>query len=115
VSTAVIGATGRIGGEIVRSIIARSEAVITSMESMGINQRAHYFIDEFAFSTAVPYSTIRRAIFSASLLAAAGGRLAHLDRSRRQRPHCSDRPSRRGQGGAAGCSPTRRYGARTTT
>src|SRR5262249_60671790 len=36
------------------------------------NQRAHYSIDQFASSTAVPYSTIRPAIFSASLLAAAG-------------------------------------------
>jgi uncharacterized protein YbjT (DUF2867 family) len=34
-------------------------------------QRAHYSIDQFASSTAVPYSTIRPAIFSASLLAAA--------------------------------------------
>jgi uncharacterized protein YbjT (DUF2867 family) len=150
VTTAVIGGTGRIGGEIVHGIIARSEAVIalvpdpaearrvfgdpgglehpshaserparscrsisgdphgvhrdginrvterpaahrdqrrrrdlldldvtrlsvlnTSIESLGINQRAHYSIDEFAFSTGEPYSTIRPAIFSASLLAAA--------------------------------------------
>jgi hypothetical protein len=43
----------------------------TSADSLGINQRAHYGIDQFAFSTAVPCSTIRPAIFSASLLAAA--------------------------------------------
>ena len=43
----------------------------TSADSLGINQRAHYSIDQFASSTAVPYSTIRPAIFSASLLAAA--------------------------------------------
>jgi uncharacterized protein YbjT (DUF2867 family) len=43
----------------------------TSADSLGINQRAHYSIDQFAASTAVPYSTIRPAIFSASLLAAA--------------------------------------------
>jgi NAD(P)H dehydrogenase (quinone) len=43
----------------------------TSAGSLGINQRAHYNIDQFASSTAVPYSTIRPAIFSASLLAAA--------------------------------------------
>jgi len=43
----------------------------TSPNSLGINQRAHYSIDQFASSTAVPYSTIRPAIFSASLLAAA--------------------------------------------
>jgi uncharacterized protein YbjT (DUF2867 family) len=42
-----------------------------SADSLGINQRAHYSIDQFASSTAVPYSTIRPAIFSASLLAAA--------------------------------------------
>jgi uncharacterized protein YbjT (DUF2867 family) len=42
-----------------------------SAGSLGINQRAHYSIDRFASSTAVPYSTIRPAIFSASLLAAA--------------------------------------------
>jgi hypothetical protein len=66
----------------------------TSADSLGINQRAHYSIDQFASSTTVPYSTIRPAIFSASLLAAArGARLAHLDRPRRQRPHGPDRPS----------------------
>ena len=43
----------------------------TSADSLGINQRAHDSIDQFAASTAVPYSTIRPAIFSASLLAAA--------------------------------------------
>jgi NAD(P)H dehydrogenase (quinone) len=43
----------------------------TSADSLGINQRAHHSIDQFASSTAVPYSTIRPAIFSASLLAAA--------------------------------------------
>ena len=43
----------------------------TSADSLGINQRAHYSIDQFASSTAVPYPTIRPAIFSASLLAAA--------------------------------------------
>jgi NAD(P)H dehydrogenase (quinone) len=65
----------------------------TSADSLGINQRAHYSIDQFASSTAVPYSTIRPAIFSASLLAAApevrasrtwtglagGGRMALID------------------------------------
>src|ERR1700721_250607 len=42
-----------------------------SADSLGINQRAHYSIDQFPSSTAVPYSTIRPAIFAASLLAAA--------------------------------------------
>jgi uncharacterized protein YbjT (DUF2867 family) len=42
-----------------------------SADSLGINLRAHYSIDQFASSTGVPYSTIRPAIFSLSLLAAA--------------------------------------------
>jgi uncharacterized protein YbjT (DUF2867 family) len=149
-TTAVIGATGRVGSEIVRGVLARGDAVIalvrdpgkarrafgepgglhirrtrlddprdlteafdgirtvfiamgsigiegvlqriaisaaaatpsieqvtrlsvlnTSAGSLGINQRAHFSIDQFASSAAVPYSTIRPAIFSASLLAAA--------------------------------------------
>jgi uncharacterized protein YbjT (DUF2867 family) len=149
VTTAVIGATGRVGSEIVRGVLARGEAVTAlvrdprkagrafgepgglhirptrlddprdltdafggirtvfiamgsigiegvvqriainaaagvssieqvtrlsvlnaSADSLGINQRAHDSIDQFAASTAVPYSTIRPAIFSASLLAA---------------------------------------------
>ena len=52
--------------------VTRLSVLNTSAESLGINQRAHHSIDEFAASTAVPYSTIRPAIFSASLLAAAG-------------------------------------------
>ena len=57
----------------VRSIdqVTRLSVLNTSADSLGINQRAHYSIDQFASSTAVPYSTIRPAIFSASLLAAA--------------------------------------------
>jgi NAD(P)H dehydrogenase (quinone) len=51
--------------------VTRLSVLNTSADSLGINQRAHYSIDEFASSTAVPYSTIRPAIFSASLLAAA--------------------------------------------
>jgi uncharacterized protein YbjT (DUF2867 family) len=51
--------------------VTRLSVLNTSANSLGINQRAHYSIDQFAFSTAVPYSTIRPAIFSASLLAAA--------------------------------------------
>ena len=40
-----------------------------SPNSRGLNQRAHNSIDQFAYpATAVPYSTIRPAIFSASLL-----------------------------------------------
>jgi NAD(P)H dehydrogenase (quinone) len=51
--------------------VTRLSVLNTSADSLGINQRAHHSIDEFASSTAVPYSTIRPAIFSASLLAAA--------------------------------------------
>ena len=51
--------------------VTRLSVLNTSADSLGINQRAHYSIDQFAASIAVPYSTIRPAIFSASLLAAA--------------------------------------------
>jgi NAD(P)H dehydrogenase (quinone) len=51
--------------------VTRLSVLNASLDSRGINQRAHYSIDQFASSTAVPYSTIRPAIFSASLLAAA--------------------------------------------
>jgi len=51
--------------------VTRLSVLNTSANSLGINQRAHYSIDQFATSTAVPYSTIRPAVFSASLLAAA--------------------------------------------
>jgi uncharacterized protein YbjT (DUF2867 family) len=67
-STAVIGATGRVGSEIVRGVLARGDAVAALVRDPG---KAHHSIDQFAASTAVPYSTIRPAIFSASLLAAA--------------------------------------------
>jgi NAD(P)H dehydrogenase (quinone) len=51
--------------------LTRLAVLNTSADSRGINQRAHFSIDQFATSTGVPYSTIRPAIFSASLLAAA--------------------------------------------
>jgi uncharacterized protein YbjT (DUF2867 family) len=51
--------------------VTRLSVLNASADSLGINQRAHYSIDQFASSTAVPYSAIRPAIFSASLLAAA--------------------------------------------
>jgi len=51
--------------------VTRLSVLNASAASLGINQRAHHSIDQFALSTAVPYSTIRPAIFSASLLAAA--------------------------------------------
>jgi uncharacterized protein YbjT (DUF2867 family) len=51
--------------------VTRLSVLNTSAASLGINQRAHDSIDQFASSTRAPYSTIRPAIFSASLLAAA--------------------------------------------
>jgi uncharacterized protein YbjT (DUF2867 family) len=51
--------------------VTRLSVLNASAGSLGINQRAHDSIDQFAASTAVPYSTIRPVIFSASLLAAA--------------------------------------------
>jgi NAD(P)H dehydrogenase (quinone) len=50
--------------------VTRLSVLNASADSLGINQRAHWSIDQFAASTGVPYSTIRPAIFSASLLAA---------------------------------------------
>ena len=40
-------------------MITRLSVLNTSAGSRGINQRAHYSIDQFASSTVVPYSTIR--------------------------------------------------------
>jgi NAD(P)H dehydrogenase (quinone) len=51
--------------------VTRISVLNASADSLGINQRAHYSIDQFASSTGVPYSTIRPAIFQLSLLAAA--------------------------------------------
>jgi NAD(P)H dehydrogenase (quinone) len=51
--------------------VTRVSVLNASADSLGINQRAHFSIDRFAASTGVPYSTIRPAIFSLSLLAAA--------------------------------------------
>ncbi len=50
--------------------VTRLSVLNTSADSLGINQRAHFSIDKFAVSTSLPYSTVRPAIFSASLLAA---------------------------------------------
>ena len=51
--------------------VTRVSVLNASADSRGINQRAHYSIDELASSTGVRYSSIRPAIFSVSLLAAA--------------------------------------------
>jgi uncharacterized protein YbjT (DUF2867 family) len=63
-----IGAAARISSI---EQVARLAVLNASAGSLGINQRAHHSIDQLAASTGVPYSTIRPAIFSASLLAAA--------------------------------------------
>jgi uncharacterized protein YbjT (DUF2867 family) len=63
-----IGAAARISSI---EQVTRLAVLNTSASSLGINQRAHHSIDQFATATGVPYSTIRPAIFSASLLAAA--------------------------------------------
>ena len=39
--------------------VTRLSVLNVSADSLGTNQRAHYSIDQFAASTAVPYSTIR--------------------------------------------------------
>jgi uncharacterized protein YbjT (DUF2867 family) len=75
-STGIEGVLQRIAISVAAGIssieqITRLSVLNTSANSLGINQRAHHSIDEFAASTSVPYSTIRPAIFSLSLLAAA--------------------------------------------
>jgi uncharacterized protein YbjT (DUF2867 family) len=94
--------------------VTRLSVLNTSADSLGINQRAHFSIDQVASSTAVPYSTIRPAIFSASLLAAArevrasrtwtgiagSGRMSLIDHR---------------DAAEAGLRVIRRYGPRTTT
>jgi NAD(P)H dehydrogenase (quinone) len=59
--------------------VTRLSVLNASADSLGINQRAHHSIDQFASSTALPYSTIRPAIFSASLLA--GARVVRTSRT----------------------------------
>src|ERR1700733_10307750 len=51
--------------------VVRLSVLNTSPDSLGINQRSHWDIDFAAGLAGVGYSTIRPAIFSASLLAAA--------------------------------------------
>jgi len=75
-STGIEGVLQRIAINLAARIssieqVTRLSVLNTSADSLGINQRAHYSIDQFTSSTAVPYSKIRPAIFSASLLAAA--------------------------------------------
>jgi uncharacterized protein YbjT (DUF2867 family) len=50
--------------------LVRLPVLNTSPTSLGINQRAHWNIDFAAAAAGIPYTTVRPAIFSASLLAA---------------------------------------------
>jgi NAD(P)H dehydrogenase (quinone) len=82
---AVFLAMGSIGveGNLQRAVIQAAAAVPSieqlvrlsvfnaSPASLGINQRAHWSIDSAAKAAGIPYTTIRPAIWSASLLAAA--------------------------------------------
>jgi NAD(P)H dehydrogenase (quinone) len=83
-SATVFIAMGSVGieGNLQRAVIqAAAAARVTqfvrlsvlnaSPGSLGINQRAHWNIDFAAQAAGIPYTTIRPAIFSASLLAAA--------------------------------------------
>jgi uncharacterized protein YbjT (DUF2867 family) len=51
--------------------VVRLSVLNASADSLGINQRAHWSIDFAAQAAGVPYTTVRPAIFSASLLVAA--------------------------------------------
>jgi len=51
--------------------VVRVSVLNASAESRGINQRAHWSIDQSAVASGLPYATIRPAIYSASLLAGA--------------------------------------------
>jgi len=75
-SIGVQGVVQRIAIDVAATIpsieqVTRLSVLNTSAGSLGINQRAHFSIDQLAAAAAVPYSTIRPAVFSASLLAAA--------------------------------------------
>jgi NAD(P)H dehydrogenase (quinone) len=52
--------------------LVRLSVLNASPDSLGINQRAHWNIDFAAQAAGIPYTTIRPAIFSVSLLAASG-------------------------------------------
>jgi uncharacterized protein YbjT (DUF2867 family) len=51
--------------------LVRLSVLNTSADSLGINQRAHWSIDFAAEAAGIPYTTVRPAIFSASLLVGA--------------------------------------------
>ena len=72
------GIQGNLQREVIRAAAAarmtqlvRLSVLNASPGSLGINQRAHWNIDFAAQAAGLPYTTIRPAIFSASLLAGA--------------------------------------------
>ena len=65
---AVVGTAGTSAA--LRQLV-RLSVLNASPTSLGLNQRAHWAIDLAAAAARVPYTTIRPAIFSASLLAGA--------------------------------------------
>ena len=83
--------------------VTRLSVLNASADSLGINQRAHHSIDQFAASDrrAVLDDPPRDLLRVAARRGARGARLAHLDRSGRHWPDGPDRPPRRGRGRAA--------------
>jgi uncharacterized protein YbjT (DUF2867 family) len=76
--------------------LVRLSVLNTGPDSLGINQRAHWSIDLTAQVAGIPYTTIRPAIFSTSLLIAAPEiNDTDLDRPRRYRTSRPQRPPRR--------------------
>jgi NAD(P)H dehydrogenase (quinone) len=74
-----IGAEGNLQRAVIEAVrrsaalrqFVRLSVLNASPTSLGINQRAHWSIDSAASVAQIPYTTIRPAIFSASLLAGA--------------------------------------------
>jgi NAD(P)H dehydrogenase (quinone) len=74
-----VGIEGNVQRAVIQAVanssvrqLVRLSVLNASVTSFGINQRAHWSIDSAAQVAGVPYTTIRPAIFSSSLLAAAG-------------------------------------------
>ena len=115
---AIIGATGRVGSEIVRGVLARGDAVTALVrdpgkarrafgEPGGLHIRATRLDDPRDLTEAFDaIRTVFIAMGSVGIEGALQGiainaAAEHLDRPGRQRPHGLDRPSRRGRGRAA--------------
>lgn len=72
--------------------LVRLSVLNAGPDSLGINQREHWSLDFAAQVAGVPYSTIRPAIFSASVLAGAAEIKADLDRPGQHRAGGPQRP-----------------------